>query len=260
MSFKQNLLKKIAIDKLADTVLRSIDPADGTKRIDRAAMKRLLVMSPGRYRKERDLDLYILPATDVTILVFDNELPIYRTSIADVAMRKSPTIKEMISIRNAMKILSDTDVVVSKKADTVETIRDLCLEQLDLDYSAGDIDELRLEGIAALESGDERGVEEILVLFTELLGYRPPPKAMALKGFQIAGQSVKSAAGGVEFGPLFIYDADHNRLQLIQEALDSQDPEQRKFLKQVAEGRRKGDADGPDVFRFLAEAVIRRRG
>ena len=259
MSFKQNLLNKIAMDKLADTVLRSIDPADGTKRIDRDAMKRLLDLSPCRHQKERDLDLYILPDPDSKILVLDNELPIYRTAVADVAMRKSPTIREMISIRNAVKILSDKDVVISKKADTVSTIRALCLDQLDLEFSAADIDQLRLEGVVALDTGDGSGVAEILDLFAELLTYRPPPKALKLKGYQIAGQSVSGSAGSIDFGPVFIYDTVHNRLYFINEVINNRDQERMKFFKHVAQGRQKGTADGPDVLRFLMDSVTQRR-
>jgi len=41
----------------------------------------------------RDLDLYVADTGTAVqkILVLDNELPIYRTTVADVAMRKSPT-------------------------------------------------------------------------------------------------------------------------------------------------------------------------
>ena len=56
-------------------------------------------------------------------------------TVADVGMRKSPTIREMVSIRNAMKILSDADVVASKKEASVRTIQEECLSALDLSFT-----------------------------------------------------------------------------------------------------------------------------
>jgi hypothetical protein len=74
------------------------------------------------------------------ILVLDNDLTIYHTTVEDVVLRKSPTVKEMVSIRNAIKILNDKDVVISKKEASLKTIRDICIDQLDLHYTAADID------------------------------------------------------------------------------------------------------------------------
>ena len=63
------------------------------------------------------MDLYILgnTAKKKKILVLDNGLAIYHTTIEDVCMRKSPSVKEMISIRNTIKILNDEDVILGKK-------------------------------------------------------------------------------------------------------------------------------------------------
>ncbi|MEJ2041278.1 MAG: hypothetical protein P8X55_20470, partial [Desulfosarcinaceae bacterium] len=127
MSFKDNLLKKIKIDRLAEKVRHSLGaPADSPRRVDRETMKTLLSMGPFRHQQERDLDLYFISRDDgpEQILALDNEMKIYRTTAEDVALRKSPTIKEMVSIRNAIKILSDKDVVVSAKAESLGKIQD----------------------------------------------------------------------------------------------------------------------------------------
>ncbi|OQY05994.1 MAG: hypothetical protein B6I22_06690 [Desulfobacteraceae bacterium 4572_123] len=116
MSFKENLLKKINIDRTAQKVLNSIGPVGGDLKIDKQRMRSLLEIAAYEFRHVRDLHLYIQthgPGTG-RILVLDNDLAIYNTSIEDVAMRKSPTVKEMISIKNAIRILNDKDVVVSK--------------------------------------------------------------------------------------------------------------------------------------------------
>ena len=80
MSFKENLLKKIQINKLTRNVLQTIGPAESGLKIDKDAMRKLLEIGPYQYRKERDLDLYIEQPGDgqSVILVLDNELPIYK--------------------------------------------------------------------------------------------------------------------------------------------------------------------------------------
>ena len=125
MSFKENLLKKIEINKLSRKVLQTLGPADSGLKIDKEAMRNLLETGPYQYRKERDLDLYIEQPDDgeSIILVLDNELPIYKTTIEDVLIRKSPYTKEMLNIRNIIKILKDSDVKISRKEASVEIVQ-----------------------------------------------------------------------------------------------------------------------------------------
>ena len=59
MSFKENLLKKIKIDRISKVVFASIGTPDSGKKIDKEKMRELLEMSPYKFRHERDLDLYI---------------------------------------------------------------------------------------------------------------------------------------------------------------------------------------------------------
>ena len=70
-------------------------------------MRSMLELSPYQYQKSRDLELYVQEndQEQKMIFVLDNELPIYKTTIDDVTMRKSPLIKEMVKIRNIIKIL-----------------------------------------------------------------------------------------------------------------------------------------------------------
>ncbi|RPH76253.1 MAG: hypothetical protein EHM77_09420, partial [Planctomycetaceae bacterium] len=124
MSFKQNLLEKLKIKAMAQKVLASVGPVGGPLKVDREAMDSLLISARYTKIRERELDLYRKETTagKSRILVLDNDLNIYHTTLDDVLLRKNPTVKEMISIRNAIKILNDTDVVVSKKAESVLAI------------------------------------------------------------------------------------------------------------------------------------------
>jgi hypothetical protein len=59
MSFKENLLTKIKIDRLAAKVVASIGPVESGSKVDKDAMRSLLELSPYQYHKVRDLDLYV---------------------------------------------------------------------------------------------------------------------------------------------------------------------------------------------------------
>ena len=109
MSYKDNLLKKIEIDRLVRTIADAIGPVESGKRIDKTVLAQLMTFFPWSRRDERDLVLFL--ETDgpgkTRILVMDNDMTIYHTSVEDVVLRKSPTVKEMVNIRNAVKILND---------------------------------------------------------------------------------------------------------------------------------------------------------
>jgi hypothetical protein len=257
MSFKENLLKKIKINKTAKQVIASIGPPDSDRKVGKEIMRRLLKMSSYTYRKERDLDLYIqdVDADKTRILVLDNELAIYNAFIEDVALRKSPTVKEMISIRNIFKILNDTDVVISKKEESVKTIQKECIDMLDLSFDESDLDEIVKDGAASLDREYADGVIESLDLFAEILGYSPPPKAFKIGHHNIIGALTKKESGEIIFGPMVIYSIIHNTLKLIDQQIGSFDKGKMEFIHQVASGKEGADAEGPDVFQYLKEAV-----
>jgi tRNA uridine 5-carbamoylmethylation protein Kti12 len=144
MSFKKNLLQKINIDKMAKQVIASIGPPESGRKVDKKTMRSLLEMASYTYRRKRDLDLFIedVDAEKTRILVLDNDLAIYNTTVYDVAMRKTPTVKEMMNPFNVIKILKDTDVVISKKEESVKTIQKECIDRLDLSYDESDLDEI----------------------------------------------------------------------------------------------------------------------
>jgi hypothetical protein len=257
MSFKENLLKKIQIDTLAKTVISSLGPPDSGMKIDKDAMRRLLDMSSYTHQRKRDLDLYVDEddSEQKKILVLDNELPIYMTTIEDVVLRKSPYIKEMVSIRNMIKILKDSDVKISIKDASVKTVQKECIDLLDLSYNEADIEEIAKEGAASLENKYAEGVRESLTLLAELSGYRPPPKAFRIRHHEIFGAMAEKEAGEVLYGPIVIFSLIDNSLKLIETPVSSFDREKLDYVQQVATGNEKADIEGQDVFRYLKQAV-----
>ncbi|MGD2271756.1 MAG: hypothetical protein PVI06_15245 [Desulfobacterales bacterium] len=257
MSFKENLLKKIEIDKLADEVFKSIGPPGSGRKIDKDAMKRLLEKSPYRYRRERDLDLFVQPGDNDRgkILVLDNELPIYDTTIQDVAMRKSPYIKEMVSIRNAIKILKDSDVKISTKEDSLKAIQKDCIDMLDLSFTESDIRKIEADGVKSLERGYADGVIECLTLFAELLGFVPPPKVFGLRHHEIIGAAEIKESGEVLYGPIVVYSLIENEIKLIGEPIGSFDKKKIEYFQSVVSGDQEAFKAGAEVFEYLRKAV-----
>jgi hypothetical protein len=259
MSYKENLLKKIEIDRLADRVIDSIGAPDSGRKVDKEAMRGLLEMAGYTHRRERDLDLYLESngAEKGPVLVLDNGLALYDTTVEDVVLRKSPFIKEMVSIRNIIKILNDKDVVVSRKQASVEHVRDACLKGLDLAHTAADIDDIAIDGKASLESRYADGVLEVLAMFGEILGFQPPPRAFEVRHHDIIGALIQAAGGDIRFGPVVSYGRMNNEIKLIDRQLSARDNEDIEYFKGVVTENAKAAAEGADVFDWLKQAVLK---
>jgi hypothetical protein len=254
MGFRENLLKKIQINQLADTILRSVGPTDSGQRMDRDAMRRLLEMGSYHYQKERDLDLYVLNENE--FLALDNELKIYRTTAEDIALRKSPTVKEMVNIRNAIKILNDKDVVVSRKAETVVRIQKELIGALDLSFTDSDIESLAADGSEALKNGYTEGVVEILSLFAELLGFQKAPKIFRISHHHIWGALEQTGTEELRFGPLVMFDLMHNSLKMIQKPISSLDKDGLEHFRQIAKDEDHTGRAVDNVWDNLKRAVL----
>jgi len=259
MAFKENLLKKIRIDKMTGKVMGTVGPPDSGRKVDKETMRGLLEMGQRKFRKERDLDLYVLESDTAVekILVLDNELALYNTTPEDVGLRRSPTVKEMLSIRNVIKILNDSDVVISKREESVRTIQKECIDLLDLSFGQSDLDDIEKDGAASLERGYADGVTECLSLFAELLGYKPPPKAFRNSNFEIIGALTSGKPGEKLFGPMVIYSIIHNSVKLIDRQMSTLSKEDAEFVYQVAMGKEKASMEGASVLEYLKEAVVK---
>lgn len=257
MAFKENLMKKIMINELSNQVIRSLGPPGSGSKIDKPAMKTLFEIAGYSPRSERDLDLYLKDEKNekAGIVVLDNELALYRTIVDDVVLRKSPTVKEMVSIKNAIKILNDKDVVEGKRDHTVRTIEKECIEAIDLSYTASDLEMIAREGEAALENSYGEGVLESMKLFAHLLVYEPAPKAFSIPHHQIWGKVQSQSGGEIKFGPIAIYSLVHNRLYLMEKPISSYDKNRTTLLKAVLKGDEKPSREGKAVFQYLKNAV-----
>jgi len=259
MRFKDNLLKKIKIDRLAGQIKLTLGPADSERRLDKTLMRQLLNLSPLKAEMVRDLEVYRFPEAKLDkemILVLDNDLAFYTTTLDDVAMRKSPTVKEMVSIRNAIKILNDTDVVTSKKEASLLTVQKLCLETLDLSYVREDLASIAAEGRTALELENAEGVIECLCLFAELTGYTSPAAPFRIDHHFIIAKPHTHGPGEVVCGPIVLYSEAHNSLKLIEKTFGSRDKAALESMRLVARGLEEASAEGVAVIGFMEKLAV----
>lgn len=263
MGFRENLLKKIEVEKLADKVTANVMNQVDASRFDKQSARRLLELGgfPKVELDDRDLELYILKTDGEKkeMIVLDNGLAIYDTTIDDVALRKSPTVKEMISLRNAKRILSDEDVRVSKRVDSVRTIEKMVLDEIDLTYTEEDIAEIALDGAVSLESGYADGVLENLSLFSEILGFKKAPVLYQSAHCEIHGEVGKGPAGETQFGPAAIYDNANDSVRFIASVVDSSRKDDLIYYGMILEDEVEADAEGIQVFKQLQKLVMDRK-
>jgi len=261
MSFKDNLLKKIVLDRMRQRVLSTIGPVGSGRKVDKEAMRALLVSAGYRSLAVRGLELYLPHGTadgdTQAIFVLDNDLPVYQSTVGDVSMRKEPTIKEMISIRNAMRILNDSDVVISRKEASVKTVYEEGLTHLDLSFTEADIKQLEYEGRAAVEWKDADSVLESLALFGELLALGPEPAPFRIDHHLIRGRTFRDERGEERFGPAVVYSTGDGVLRWIEERVGLRDREGIQHFRAKALGQRAPDLEGPPVIKHVADEVVR---
>ncbi|NVM22676.1 MAG: hypothetical protein HWN68_12965 [Desulfobacterales bacterium] len=262
MSFKENLKKKMLIDKLSRTVSLTIGSPGRPRKVDKETMRSLLSLSPFVPEKRRDLELYFreLEPGAGEVLVLDNVLPLYgKTSLDDVALRKSPELKEMISIRNIIKILNDSDILMCKGRDALLYVCERALDLLDFRFEERDIEEMANDGIEALERTDSDAVMETLDLFEEVLAYEPMPAEVLVNDYVMYGARHEEEDGSETFGPIIIYNDRTNILRLIKRPVAVGSPVELDVIPGVALGEVEPDAEGYAVFRFLKEQALKKK-
>lgn len=261
MGFKENLRTKIEIDQMAGKVIGSFQQAKKGIKFDRETMRRLLEQGGYPLRHERDLDLYILGEGEELqdILVFENGLPVFRTTMDDVVMRKSPEVREMMSVRNIIKILNDGEVIVHRKEDSVNRVRKDCIDALDLAFSPAEIEAIAADGRGALATGDGDTALRLLTLFNELLDLKPLPEFLRFPNHKGFGEVGTGRAGQPLWGPLLYLHRAENRLLLVDRHITPKDKEKLEELETVIRGEAKADLEGPEVFDRLCRQVIERK-
>lgn len=258
MSFKENLKAKIQLDGLMLEITSTLRETPGQRRLDKNLTQELLDMTDYEHTTVRDLQLYVRPFEGEIkkVLVLDNELPIYRTTVADVALRKSPELKEMFSIANIRKILNDQDVILSKGKESLKRIHTDALALLDLNYDQDDLVELVEDMRRGLEQRSLDQIQESLDLFLELLSYQ----SVSLMGLEpdlhIFARPKMNGENTTSFEHPLIFDEDNLTVALKKGSFSPQNDLDLAWAIQFTHGKEAADLKGIEVFEFLAELAL----
>jgi hypothetical protein len=258
MSFKEDLKAKIQLDKLTKEIAATIRKAPEHSQLNKDAVRKLLQLTDFEYMKARDLHLFVRPLKGdlKEILVRDNELPIYHTTVADVAMRKTPDWKEMLSIRNVKRILNDQDVIMSKGNASLERIHANALALLDLSYTREDIAAVVLDATLGLENNSPGQVEESLDVFFELLGFQALDVGAPEQNVQVYGRPKDDGKHVKSYEDIILFDPGNLQLKMLKGIFSPQRDTDLARLLHCIRGEQPVDLEAEEVFAFLAELAL----
>jgi hypothetical protein len=261
MSFKENLKAKINLDELLRKLTSTIRETPGQRRLDKGRTHQLLEMTDFEHKKVRDLDLYVRPLEGerMEVLVFDNELAIYHTTVADVALRKSPEWKEMFSIKNIKKVMDDKDVIVSKGKESLNRLYNDALARLDLSYSEDDLALLVEDARRGLEQKSLEQVQEAFDLFFALLHFQPVSLGILDDDIEVFARPKANGGAAKTFEyPIFFSDESF-LLGLKKGTISPRSDLDLAWVMQYAQGEESADLQGAEVFEFLATLALKEK-
>jgi hypothetical protein len=258
MSFKENLKARIKADKLFGKLVSTIKEPPGKWWVDKVLSKELLEMTDLEHKKFRDLHLYIRPLEGdiMEILVFDNELPIYHTTLADVALRKSPFWQEMFSIRNIKKIMNHHDVLVSRGKESLKRIHANALALLNLTYTRDDLAVLLEDARRGLEHKSIAQIQESFDLFFNLLDFQPVSPEVLERDLQVFARPKPNGGDGQTFEHLILFDEKTLSVGLKKGTFTPQRDSDLAWVMRYARGEETANLQGVDVFEFLVELAL----
>jgi len=258
MSFKENLKAKIKLDRLFQKLVSTIKEPPGRWWLDKGLTQEFLDMTDLEHKKVRDLHLYVRPlqGESMEVLVFDNELAIYHTTVVDVALRKSPYWQEMVSIRNIRKIMNDKDVIISKGKESLKRLHANALALLDLTYTGDDLTLLLEDMRQGLEQKSVVQVQESCGLFFELLDFEPVSLGVLKQDLQAFARPKVNGSAVPTFEHLILFDEENLSLGLKKGPFSLQNDLDLAWVMRYAQGEKIADLQGIDVFEFLGELAL----
>jgi len=258
MSFKENLKVKNKLDRLLEKLVSTIREPPRRWWLDKVLTQELLEMTDFEHKKVRDLHLYVRPLEGdiMEVVVFDNELAVYHTTVDDVALRKSPYWQQMFSIRNVKKIMNDQDVITSKGKESLKRLHANAMALLDLTYTGDDMTLLLEDARGGLERKSIGQIQESLDLFVALLNFEPLFLDVLGRGLQaFAGPGHKNGPVSA-FEHLIIFDEETLSLGLKKGAFSPENDLDPAWVMQYVREEKAADLMGIDVFVFLVELAL----
>jgi len=260
MPFKENLKAKIDLDRLLQKLVSTIRESPRKRWLDKDLTRELLERTDFEHKKVRGLHLYIRPLGSeiMEVLVLDNELPIYHTTVADAVLRKSPHWKQMFSIRNIKKIMNDQDVIVSKGKESLKRLHANAMALLDLTYTRYDLAVLLEDAHRGLEQKSIAQVQESLDLFFDLLDFQAVSLGMPERDLQVFARPKVNGGAVLAFEHIILLDEESLWLGLKKGAFSPKSDSDLAWVIKCARGEEPPDLQAMDVFEFLGELALKK--
>lgn len=258
MSLKESLRSKMRIDKLAKQIIATMRETPGDRKLNQEATRLLLQMTDYVYSKIRGLHLYVGHTEEgrQEVVVLDNELPIYHTAVADVAMRRAPRWKEMVSIRNIRKVLNDTDILVSRGKASIQRIQARATAQLDLSCTRGELELLVKDATAAIAARSAEQVQEVLQMFFELLSYKMLNMDVVPAHLQTFAMAESRETAAESYENLIWFDPEKPQVKLLKGRFSPRSDLDIARLLHCVAGEKPATLEDAAVFAFLAELAV----
>ena len=258
MPLVESFRTKRELDRLAGEIGTRLRLPIGQRKLNKGSVRRLLGFTGFTPARVRDLEIFVRPleGEKKIVVVLDNELPIYHTTVPDVGLRKTPSVKEMLVPRNIKRILNDKDVVMSRGEESLRRIYNQAFTRLDFSYEDREIDALVRDARQALEENSLDRLQEDLELFLELLGYERVPFPLLGPATSLFG--VQRAPGEVPriYQDLILFDREELELLLVRGGYSPERQDDADRLLAAAT-ERKVDAQGGEVLEFLGRMARR---
>lgn len=253
MGLKEQLEEKIHIDKLYKSILEKIKKYGGKFTVAQEFILELLKRADYKRKEVRDLKIY---TCNDDILVLDNELPIYRhTTVEDIAMRRSPTISEMLSFRNIKRILTDSDIAFKKGLDSLYYLYSKALSHLDLTGTPAEVRQIVEGGISAYRQDELAQIWKTVELIFEILSYKEVGAELKFPPYLIYG--IPEHNNSKRYRDLVIITPDYREIKLIKGSFLASEMNTVFHLTQVALGKEKADIEGANVFIYWEEQALK---
>jgi hypothetical protein len=210
-------------------------------------------------REVRDLHLYLGSLEDevTEVVVLDNELPIYKTTVADVVLRKSPYWQEIFSIKNIKKIINDKDVIVSKGKESLKNLHANALKILDLTYSSDDLALMLEDAQLGFDQHSIAQIRESLDLFIALVDFQAMSFEWLEQGLQIFTDRKINRENVSTFDPIILFDEKTLFLGMKKWTFSPHSDTDISWFMKYNMKKETLDVKGIDVFKFLAELAFK---
>lgn len=250
MDLMEKIQKKIGFDFLFSKTRKSFLVSGDVNKIDKKSASLILEMCGYDHLEKRELDLYC--KTDKDVVVLDEGFGRYFTDIEDVVKRKAPTIKEMLSFRNARKILNDSDVLETRKEDTLLSLRSEFLDDLRPERLDHDIEKLYENLIVYLDAKANKEFLKSLLIFCEFLNFKYIPFASQKTKAQVFG-GYSSENNENYLLSMIIFDEEIDKFLLFKDRVKEKDL--KKYIKDIIKGERKEAFENRDALLELKKSV-----